>query len=164
MATRKQFIEDQTDLMIRKARSQGGGLVDLSKEENIDIMIQVLGQVELNLKATKGYKYTGTMVALDGSADDMIAREAKIFWEERGMRKKIDSALAEIKASYDAGLLRWNYETVQGLITPYPKRGQLDTLKVGQEDEAAPDPDQVITLGSCKGDRRGGNRRWRRGG
>ena len=59
------------------------------------------------------------------------------------MRKKIDSALAEIKTSYEAGLLRWNYETVQGLITPYPKRGQLDTLKPGQEDEATPDPDQV---------------------
>mgnify|MGYP003309020165 CR=1 FL=1 len=32
---------------------------------------------------------------------------------------------------------------MQSLITPYPKRGHLDEVKIGQEDEATPDPDGV---------------------
>ena len=34
---RKRFIELQTELMIRKARRMGGGMVDLTTEANIDI-------------------------------------------------------------------------------------------------------------------------------
>ena len=32
---------------------------------------------------------------------------------------------------------------MQSLITPYPRRGQLDKFLPGQEDEATPDPDGV---------------------
>ena len=85
---RKRFIELQTARLIRKARQRGGGLVDLTREENIDIMIEVQSDLELHLKACQGYKYTGTTVALDGTEDDtMICREAKIFWDENNMRQ-----------------------------------------------------------------------------
>ena len=58
---RKRFIELQTDLMMRKSRGAGGGLTDLSKEENIDIMVEVImSDVNLHLRASRGYKYTGT--------------------------------------------------------------------------------------------------------
>ena len=70
--TETRFIDLQTDLMVRKARSAGGGLVDLSAEENIDIMIQVMSDMNLHLQAAAGYKKTGTTVALDGSEDNMI--------------------------------------------------------------------------------------------
>jgi len=140
---RKRFIELQTDLMIRKARRMGGGMVDLTPEENLDIMIQVMSDQNLHVQASKGYKYTGTNVALDGSEDSMICREAKDFWQELGMRNLINSAVAEVEEQYKAGLLPWTYKTVQSLITPYPRRGQLDEIKVGQEDEATPDPDRV---------------------
>ena len=59
------------------------------------------------------------------------------------MRRHIDAAVAGVEARWRAGTLIWNYETVQSLITPYPKRGRLDELKIGQEDEATPDPDGV---------------------
>ena len=36
---RKRFLEKQTALMIQRARGSGGGLVDCTREENIDIMI-----------------------------------------------------------------------------------------------------------------------------
>ena len=52
---RKRFIERQTGLMIQKARATGGGLVDLTREENIDIMIEVMSDVNLHLHAAKGY-------------------------------------------------------------------------------------------------------------
>ena len=73
----------------------------------------------------------------------MICREAKDFWQELGMNNRINFAVAEVEEQYKAGLLPWTYKTVQSLITPYPRRGQLDEIKVGQEDEATPDPDRV---------------------
>ena len=78
---RKLFIEKQTELMIRKGRMMGGGLVDLTREENIDIMIEVMSDVRLHLNVAQGYKYTGANVALlDDSEDAMICREAGNFW------------------------------------------------------------------------------------
>ena len=74
---------------------------------------------------------------------DTFSREAKDFWCELDMRKKINSAVAEVEASYHAGRLPWTYATVQSLITPYPRRGKLDVLKIGQGDEATPDADGV---------------------
>jgi len=114
---RKRFIELQTDLMVRKARRMGGGLVDLSPEENIDIMIEVMSDRNLHLQASKGYKFTGATVALDGTEDCKICREAKDIWQELGMRKLINSAVAEVEAQYTAGKLPWAYKTVQSLIT-----------------------------------------------
>ena len=40
---RKRSIELQIDLMIRKARKTGGGIVDITKEENLETMIEVMG-------------------------------------------------------------------------------------------------------------------------
>ena len=59
------------------------------------------------------------------------------------MRKKINAAVADVEARHQAGQLPWTWATVQSLIGRYPKRGQLDVLKPGQEDEATPDPDGV---------------------
>ena len=140
---RKRFIELQTALMINKARETGGGMVDLTRKENIDIMIEVMSDVNLHLQACKGYKYTGTTVSFDGTEDSLICREAAQFWREREMRKKINSAVAEIEERFNAGFLPWNYATVQSLIGAYPHKGHLDVLKIGQEDEATPDPDGV---------------------
>ena len=120
---RKRFVELQSALMVRKARRRGGGMVDLTSEENIDVMIEVMSDRSLHLQTSKGYKYTGTTVALDGSEDSMICREAKGFWQELGMRNRINSAVAEVEEQYKVGLLPWTYKTVQSLITPYPRRG-----------------------------------------
>ena len=121
----------------------GGGLADLTREENIDIMCEVMDDLELHLKAAMGYKYTGTTNSFDGSEDYLICREAKVFWEERGMRRKINSAVADVETRFHAGELPWNYGAVQSLIGDYPRRRQLDVILPGQEDEATPDQDGV---------------------
>ena len=70
--TRKRFIDKQTNLLLRKARA--------TREENIDLMIEVMQDPALHKQASKGYKYTGTNVAFDGSEDRMICKEAGEFW------------------------------------------------------------------------------------
>ena len=129
-------------------------MVGITPEENIDIMIEVMSDRNLHLQASKGYKYTGTTVALDGSEDSMICREAKDFWQELGMRQLINSAVAEVETKFKDGCLPWTYKTVRSLITPNPLRGHLDVIKLGQEDEATPDPYRVpweIELGEAEG-------------
>ena len=140
---RKRFVELQQDLILKKARRAGGGLVDTTREENIDLMIEVMSQRELHVRAARGYKYTGTMVALDGSEDYKICREAKYFWSEMDMRRHINAAVAEVEAKFQAGELPWSFKTVQSLLPNYPKTRHLDTLRRGQDDEATEDPDGV---------------------
>ena len=57
------------------------------------------------------------------------------------MRRKINAALVEVEERYREGHLPWTYKTCNRSSPPYPRRGHLDVLKVGQEDEATPDPD-----------------------
>lgn len=76
---RKRFIKLQHDRMIKKARVQCGGMADWLREENIDIMIEVVSGEKLHLQACDGYKHTGTTVAFDKREDDLICREAKRF-------------------------------------------------------------------------------------
>ena len=102
--------------MIRKARRMRGGMVALTPEENIDIMIQVMSDQNLHVQAS---------FALDGSEDSMICREAKDFWQELGMRNLINSAVAEVEEQYKAGLLPWTYKAVLSLRTPYPAEVSL---------------------------------------
>ena len=97
---RKRSIELQHDRMIQKPRIRGGGMVDLGREENLDIMIEVMSDLSLHLKACEGYLYTGTTVAFDVSEDTYICREAKDFCLENRMREKIDATVANVDARY----------------------------------------------------------------
>ena len=89
---RKHFIERQTQLLLEKTRIRGGGLVDLSPEGNLEIMIKVMSDRELHVMAAKGYNHTGTTLAFDCSEDGELRNDAKNFWHHLGMRKKINFA------------------------------------------------------------------------
>ena len=106
-------------------------------------MVQVMYNVNLHMLASKGYKLTGATVALDGSEDALISREAGVFWREMDMRREIDSAVAEVRAKSYSGELKWSYKSVRAYIPVYPKTGHLHVIRPGQEDEATPDPDGV---------------------
>ena len=138
---RRNFVDLQTELMIKKTRACGGGPGDLSREENIDIMCEVMSDARLHLIACKGYKLTGATNALDGTEDGMIKREAAHFWKEECVREKINAAVAAVEKKYDAGQLPWTFENVRSLIGEYPARGHLDRILPGQEDEATSDPE-----------------------
>ena len=61
---RKRYTELQTDRLIKKARRRGRGLVELTREDNIDFMIEVMSDLSLHLKACQGYKYTAPPLPL----------------------------------------------------------------------------------------------------
>ena len=109
-------------------------------------MATVMSDKDLHLKAAKAYKHTGTTNALDGSEDNDITGDAKVFWDELNMRHIIDEELKKVQREWDAGKLMWNFSTAMSFIKPHPKRGEMDEWKLGMDDGATPDPDGVPYL------------------
>ena len=68
---RAKFCELQEELVLQKTLNSGGGLKECTDEDNILILATVFSDVNLHLQGCKGYKYTGTTVAFDGSEDWM---------------------------------------------------------------------------------------------
>ena len=129
---------EYTDLEVVELinQMQDGVCVPRCKPEQcIDMMVEVLSSMQLHLNAAEGYIRTGLRVSLDGTQDHFIVREAGRFWNELGMRDKINAAVAEVREEVRAGRLRWTYEHVQRLILPYPSRPKADKLleKMGDD-------------------------------
>ena len=134
---RRGFSDLQQDLVLQKTVHGGGGLKECTDEDNILLLTTVSSDPKLHLQACKGYKYTGLTVAFDGTEDQLICKDAKIFWDEMGMRDRINEELKKLKERRDNGLLKWTFENVQNEIIPYPKRGKYDEGEPeGMEDEA----------------------------
>ena len=70
----------------------------------MDMMVQILSDKELHIRASKGFKRTAVAVDIDGGEDDLIKREALEAWNYWGMRKEINKEVAmvraEVKANY----------------------------------------------------------------
>ena len=133
---RKEFCALQEALVLEKTLASGGGLKECTDEENVMILAAVFSVESLHLQACKGYKYTGTTVAFDGSEDELIGKDARQFWDELDMRAKINRELSRLKKRYDDGDLIWSYENVQKEVLSYPKHGKYDAEPEGMEDEA----------------------------
>ena len=103
------------------------------KETCIDIMHDILSEKSLHLQAAKGYKYTGATVALDGSEDHMICREAGQFFKEGGMRPRIAVAIDLVRTEVKAGRLRWTKADIMRLLPNYPKRCDIDAVLARQQ-------------------------------
>ena len=58
-------------------------------------------------------KKTGANVALDGTEDHMIVREAGEFFRRLNVREKLAKEIAIVRHEARAGRLTWNYEDVQ---------------------------------------------------
>jgi len=133
---RSELSSLQEELVLSKTLNAGGGLKEVTDEENILLLATVLSDPTLHLNACKCFKYTGTTVAFDGSEDWMIGADAKIFWDEMDMRARIKRELDKLKERHEGKELIWNFENVQKKIIPYPKRGKYDAEPEGMEDEA----------------------------
>ena len=66
-------------------------------------------------------------MALDGTEDHMIVREAGEFFRRLDVREKINREVAIVRHEFHAGRLKWTYEDVKSLIQPYPTRRE-DTV------------------------------------
>ena len=125
---KRHYMALETARLLQKM--QDGAVVPrLSQDECIDLMVQVLQDVSLHENAALGFKKTGIRVAFDGKEDSEICREALAFWEERGLREKIDREVAFVRGEINNGRLRWCYNDIHDkLIRPYEKRKKTDAI------------------------------------
>ena len=94
---RADLTDLQQTMLLDKTRLQGGGLVDLTDEEIITSVAHVMANKHIRLLGCKGYKYTGTTNKFDGTEDGMICKDARKCWDELGMRRMIDDAVANLE-------------------------------------------------------------------
>ena len=124
---KRDYTSAETVELMRQMRE--GVCVPRCKPETcIETAVAVLSSMEMHLRAAEGYLKTGMTVALDGTEDLFIVREAGQFWSDLQMRSKINSAVAEVREEVRAGRLGWSFEDVQRLILPYPKHKEVDAV------------------------------------
>ena len=129
---RREYTDEEATVLISQMRA-GVKVPKLTPEESVDIMYKVLSQSRLHLNAAEGYKKTCISVALDGTEDHHIVREALEAWNDRGMRAKIDEITRKGEREFRAGRLTWCKRDVQRLIRPYPAKPEVDRILQGQQ-------------------------------
>ena len=140
----------ETAELLRQMR--GGVCVPTCRPERcIDMMVHVMSGMALHVQAAGGYLRAGMRVALDGSEDVFIVREAAVFWHSRQMRAEINAAIAEVQEEVAAYRLQWNVRDVQRLILPYPKKAEVDALLAKQGDDTWVPRRRSAVLGGRRG-------------
>ena len=124
---RKRYITLETAELLRLFQ-RGEVVPKVPEETMIDMMVEVLSDPNIHLRAAKGYVKTAVAVDLDGTQDTLIEREAAAFWRDLDVRAKINADLAQVRVAFDSGHLRWTYEHVKGLILPYPPSKEEDPI------------------------------------
>ena len=130
---RRGYGHKECCLLLEKMRS-GQVVPRLEPEECMQLMLEVLSDPALHMRAAEGYKRVGQSIALDGDEDDMVCREAGTFWREEttdhflNMRAKINHELALVEDEFKTGGITWCERDVMRLITPYPERKKVDAI------------------------------------
>ena len=68
-----------------------------------------MSEKDLRRQTARADKHTGTTNALDGTEDDMIAGDAKVFWDELHIRHIIDGEVGEVER-------KWKQENPNGTL------------------------------------------------
>ena len=137
---KREYAAVESVELIRQMRL-GVGVPRCTPSKCIELMAgEVMSKLSLHLAAADGYLKTGLRVALDGSQDQEVVREAQHFWRDLGMRAKINSAVVEVREAFAAGTLRWCAEDVNRLIRPYPPKPKEDAVlaKLGEDTHLDP--------------------------
>jgi hypothetical protein len=99
----------------------------LAPVDCVDLMVEVLSDMSLHHVAADGNVKTGLRVPLDSSSHDhFIVREAATFWKELNMRKKVNSAVAEIREEVKQARMSWCSTDIRRLIRPCPRNEHVD--------------------------------------
>ena len=128
---RAEYGAREANVLINKMR-EGSVVPRITPEESLDLMLDILSDPALHIRAAEGYNSTGLNVALDGGQDGLICREAATFWWEHtsdgyeNMRAKLNAELAAVAEEVEAGELPWCHQSVERLITPYKKHADAD--------------------------------------
>ena len=144
---RRLYVEEEQIFLIARNRAAPGQLVTPRPSDCIQWAATIWRRRSLHIRGSGGFKSVGAAVALDGSEDHLVTREAKQVWDDVNMKSAREEALSDVTTEFRAGRLQWTYNHVYELVCDYPKRGALDRLEELQDDE-----DPVDGVPWCEGD------------
>ena len=130
---RRLYGNKEAALLMEKMRN-GQSVPRCSHEECMDLMHSILSDKELHMKASQGYKKVGQSIDLHGKEDNLIVREAALYWNQETsdgyptMRQKVDAEMAEVVEHFEGGLVSWTKHHVRRLICKYPAHKAVDTV------------------------------------
>ena len=125
--------------LLEQERANPTGCPSRSRESCCRDLLAAWRHPPLHEMGRRGWYDNCLANALDGSEDQMGRGVAGQLWHQMGMANLRDQALADVDTEWQAGRLRWR--DVKRIIEPFPRRGQLDVLVEGQDDEG--DPDEI---------------------
>ena len=137
---RRRYGAKEAALLLEKMRD-GQPVPVLTHEECLLLMLEVLSDPELHLRAAGGYKKVGQTVAVWGGEDELICREAGTYWNEEttdgytSMRPKINAELTSVEEEFKSKGLQWSERNVKRLISAYPTRKEVDKVLKNLEDD-----------------------------
>ena len=131
---KREYAALETAELLQQMR-EGVCVPRCTHERCMDLMVRVMSQLRLHLGAAEGYLKTGMTVALDGTQDNLVVREAGVFWQELHMRTKINAAVADVYEEVREGRLSWNVHDVKRLIKPYIKHKHIDAVLEKMHDD-----------------------------
>ena len=149
---RRDYGNGEARLLLEKMRS-GQVVPKLTHEECMMLMLGVLSDPALHMRAAQGYKYVGQSIDLDGAEDELVCREAGKFWNEEttdqfsSMRPKINVELAAVADEFASGGITWCQRDVMRLMTPYPPRKKVDRILERLGDDFYHDDVHCLTNG-----------------
>ena len=130
---RRLYGNQESAVLMEKMR-QGQLVPKMTQEECMDLMHSVLSDKELHLQASRGYKKVGQSVALNGSEDNLIVREAAGYWNQatsdgyKNMRENVNEDMAIVAEHCADGQIKWNKKFVRTSINDYPKSKKVDAI------------------------------------
>ena len=102
-----------------KQMRDGKQVPQLRRVDCVDLMVEVLSDRGLHIRAAEGFLKTGIRAPFDKSGDVRICREAADLRRAANLRQKMDDAVAEVRAECKAGRLTWSYNSIRRLISDY---------------------------------------------
>ena len=148
---RRLYVEEEQNFLIAHNRAAPGQLVTPRPSDCIQWAATIWRRTSLHIRGSGGFKSVGAAVALDGSEDHLVTREAKQVWDDVNMKSAREEALCDVATEFRAGRLQWAFNQVYELVCDYPQRGALDRLAELQDDE-----DPVDGAPWCEDDHIGG--------
>ena len=136
---RRVYGYKETALLMEKMRC-GQTVPKLTHEECLDMMHSVICDKELHMKAARGYKKVGQSIDLHGKEDNLIVREAAMYWNDatsdgyKNVREKVNAEMEIVAEHFADKRIVWDKDHVRKLINAYPPRPRVDKVLERIED------------------------------
>ena len=97
---RRLYVEEEQSFLIARNRAAPGQLVTPRPSDCIQWAARNWRRTSLHIRSSGGFKSVGAAVALDGSEDHLVTREAKQVWDEVNMKTAREEALCDVTTTW----------------------------------------------------------------